>query len=179
MTMTSVYAVGYCAHYSRQGEWAFDLALDLARRRRLPLKIFHFLADPYDPGDHVAESLDRQQRERLAIERERELRLYYDDKLGDFLEAGFRVCEDPAWGELHRCLCKREFQVLVLGYPCDGATFGGRPLEKFVNEFACPTVLVGPGSPTEYRLNSPAELIADRIGLARPDYRLVRAAISA
>ena len=31
MTMTGVYAVGFCAHYSPQGDWAFNFALSLAQ----------------------------------------------------------------------------------------------------------------------------------------------------
>lgn len=179
MTMTSIYSVGYCAHYSPQGDWAFELALDLARRRDLDLKIFHFLSDPYDPSDRTGAGLDREAHKRLAIERERELRLYYDNRFGDFVEAGFRLCDDVEWTELHRCLCRREFQLLVLGCPHQGATFGGRPLEMFAHEFVCPVVIVGPTSSAELRLNRPAELIADRIGLARPRFRTIRPAVPA
>jgi len=165
MTTTAVHSVGFCAHYSRQGDWAFEYALELARSRNMQLNVFHFLADPYDPSDHEAESLVPEARERLAIERERELRLYYDPKLGDYVKVGFRLCADREWLDLHRCLTRREFQVLVLGRPDYGVSFAGKPLEEFADAFVCPVVLIGPSSPTEFRLNSPARLIAEQLGL--------------
>jgi hypothetical protein len=165
MTTTNINSVGFCAHYSGQGDWALEFALALARARSMRLNIFHFLSDPYDPSDDRASRLAPGDRERLIVERERELRLYYDSKLGDYVDVGFRLCEDREWLELHRCLTKREFQVLVLGRPDYGVSFAGKPLEEFADAFVCPVVLIGPSSPTEFRLNSPARLIADRLGL--------------
>jgi hypothetical protein len=176
MSTFSVRAVGFCAHYSRQGDWAFDFALRLARERSLRLNVFHFLTNPYDPGVRKPESLSREERTALAIRLERDLRLYYDARLGDYLDAGFRLCEDPEWTELHRCLTKREFQVLVLGYPHQGARFGGLPIEDFVTRFVCPVVLVGPSSPLDVRLNEPAALIYDKLGLDGRHFARLRAA---
>jgi hypothetical protein len=175
MSTFAVRAIGFCAHYSPQGDWAFDLALQLARSRSLRLNVFHFLADPYDPGAQVPEGLSREERAALAIRLERDLRLYYDGLLGDYLDAGFRLCEDPEWTELHRCLTRREFQLLVLGHPRPGATFGGVPIEEFATSFVSPVVLVGPSSPLEIRLNEPAALVADRLGLAGRHYVPLRA----
>jgi hypothetical protein len=174
MTVANVNSVGFCAHYSRQGDWAFEFALALARARSLRLNVFHFLSDPYDPLDKPADPACPEERERLLIDRERELRLYYDEKLGDFIDVGFRLCEDREWVELHRCLGRKEFQVLVLGRPDYGVNFAGKSLEEFADTFVCPVVLIGPSSETEYRLNSPARLIADTLGLPsklRPSWR--------
>jgi hypothetical protein len=176
MSTFAVRAVGFCAHYSPQGDWAFALALQLARARALRLNVFHFLTNPYDPGARLPEGLSREERAALAIRLERDLRLYYDGLLGDYLDAGFRLCEDPEWTELHRCLTRREFQLLVLGHPHPGATFGGVPIEDFATSFISPVVLVGPSSPLDIRLNEPAVLIADRLGLADRHYIPLRAA---
>jgi hypothetical protein len=165
MTTTSIDSIGFCAHYSPQGDWAFEFALALARARSLRLNIFHFVADPYDPANGKAAGLDPARLRQWVIDRERELRMYYDGKLGDYLDVGFRLCADRGWVELHRCLTKREFQVLVLGRPEYGVNFAGTPLEEFADSFVCPVVLIGPSSPTEYRLNSPARLISDKLGL--------------
>jgi hypothetical protein len=165
MTMTSLNAVGFCAHYSRQGDWAFELALAMARNNLLQLNIFHFLSDPYDRTDGTGEDRDRDEIRRIVVEREKQLRLYYDPKLGDYLDVGFRLCEDREWAELHRCLTRREFQVLVLPRPRLDSTFGGKPLYEFMDRFVCPVVAVGPTSPLDIRLNSPARLIAYRLGL--------------
>jgi len=167
MTTLSVDAVGLCAHFSVQGDWAFDYAFALARRREVPLNVFHFLEDPFDPADTTGRGLAPEDRARLIVDRERELRFRYEDKLGDFLIAGFRLCEENEWTELHRCLTKREFQVLVLPWPRHGCTFGRRPLEQFAEAFVCPIVVVGPDSPYELSLNHPATQVLDQIGLAR------------
>ncbi|MFC2171423.1 universal stress protein [Acidobacteriota bacterium] len=166
MTATSIHSVGFCAHYSSQGDWAFNAALNLARQYSLQLNVFHFLSDPYNPDDRLDLKLRHTALDRLIIEKEKELRFYYDEKLGDYLNAGFRLCEDKEWTELHRCLCKREFQVLFLGYPYPNATFGGKPIENFADSFVCPVVLVGPEMPNEYHLNRPAVLLVDRLGLS-------------
>jgi hypothetical protein len=174
MSTFAVRAIGFCAHYSRQGDWAFEFALRLARAGSLRLNVFHFLVDPYDPEARPPAGLTSEERAALAIRLERDLRIYYDARLGDYLDAGFRLCEDPEWTELHRCLTKREFQVLVLGYPHERARFGGLPIEEFVSRFVSPVVLVGPGSRRELRLNPPAALISDRLGLAEREYASVR-----
>jgi hypothetical protein len=167
MTTMNLTSVGFCAHYSELGDAAFDFALALARARGLHLNVFHFLADPYGTNEDPTVALPPEARRRVIIERERELRMYYDERLGDFVDVGFRLCEDRGWLELHRCLTRREFQVLVLVRPDYGVRFAGKPLEEFADGFVCPVVLIGPSASTEYRLNSPARMIADRLGLAR------------
>ncbi len=165
MTIPVIQSVGFCVNYSEQGNWAFELALDLARRKGLQLNVFHFLSDPYEEEEAVPPGLSRDQRAQRTIAMERKMRLYYDDRLGDYLDVGFRLCEDNEWVELHRCLTKQEFQLLVLAYPRTGATFGKKPLERFADGFVCPVILVGPDSPRQLRLNSPAQIMSYRLGL--------------
>lgn len=165
MAIPTLNAVGFCAHYSKAGDWAFDFALQLSRNHGVQLNVFHFLSDPYDPNDNLADVLSDEDRARLAIEREKELRLYYDKRAGDYLDVGFRLCEHAEWVELHRCLVVREFQVLVLGYVRRNASFGRRPIEAFADSFICPVILVGPDRPDQLHLNSRAQLIADKLGL--------------
>jgi hypothetical protein len=173
MTTLSIEAFGLCAHDSAQGDWAFEFAFALARRRQVQLNIFHFLADPFDQSDRTGHDLPLAERARLIIERERALRFRYEDRLGDYLRVGFRVCEESEWRELHRCLTKREFQVLVLPCPRHGSSFGGRPLEQFVEAFVCPTVVVGPESPYTLCLNRPAAHVVDQLGLGPGSWTLV------
>lgn len=165
MAIDTLRAIGFCAHYSKQGDWAFDFALKLAQKNSLTLNVFHFFEDPYNPNDHSAEGWSAEQRAKMAIERERELRMYYDKRAGDYLDVGFRLCDDKEWTELHRCLIIREFQVLVLGYLSQTCTFSNKPIEEFADNFICPVVLVGPNSPDEFHLNKPAALIARKLGL--------------
>lgn len=165
MAIPTLNAVGFCAHYSKAGDWAFDYALRLSRLHGITLNVFHFLSDPYNPQDESADLLSKEQRARLAIERERELRLYYDQRAGDYLQVGFRLCEHAEWVELHRCLLVREFQVLVLGYENGGCFFGKRPIEEFAEAFISPVVLVGPDREDQLLLNSRAALISSQLGL--------------
>ena len=122
MAIPTLNAVGFCAHYSEQGDWAFDYALDLSRRHGIQLNVFHFLSDPYDPDSYPPIHLPRKELSELIVEKERELRMYYDDRAGDYLDVGFRLCENNEWLELHRCLVDQEFQILVLGNPGPEAT---------------------------------------------------------
>jgi hypothetical protein len=176
MTIPRLNKVGFCAHYSPQGDWAFDYALSLARRGRIPLNVFHFLTDPYDGASAPPTNLTRQERDALAVQRERELRMYYDHRAGDYLEVGFRLCEDNEWTELHRCLLHREFQTLVLGYVAVDATFAGWPIEEFADSFVCPVVLVGPDHPRRFRLNKPAALLPERLGLSADEWHRIELA---
>jgi hypothetical protein len=165
MAIPTFNAVGFCAHYSRQGDWAFDYALKLSRQHSIKLNVFHFLSDPYDTSNDQTSKLADEEKAKLAIEREKELRLYYDKRAGDYLDVGFRLCEDAEWVELHRCLLVREFQVLVLGYVGSAATFGDRPIEEFADAFVCPVVLIGPDSSDQYHLNHQAALIVNKLGI--------------
>ena len=165
MTTVSIDSVGLCAHYSPPGDWAFDLALRIAERRGVRLNVFYFLADPFDPEAKTQRPPSREELIQLIVERERELRMYFDERAGDYLDVGFRLCEDTEWRELHRCLIKREFQVLVLPYPHSRAHFGGRPLIDFVEDFGCHVVVVGPDAPERLYLNLPARVVSDQLDL--------------
>jgi hypothetical protein len=165
MAIPTLNAVGFCAHYSEQGDWAFDYALALSRRHGIQLNVFHFLADPYDPEAEAPRWLPRANLMKFIVDRERELRMYYDDRAGDYLEVGFRLCEDNEWLELHRCLVDQEFQILVLGYPDGNARFSGKPMEEFAESFICPVILVGPDHPRQFHLNGAAALISEKLAL--------------
>ncbi len=165
MTSVLLDSIGLCVNYSQQGDWAFDLALSIARKRNLQLNIFHFLADPYNPEDQPPKGLSRDEINDIIVDKERYLRFYYDERLGDHLKAGFRVCEDNEWTELHHCLLKREFQLMVIPYTEATATFGGKPIEEFAQQFIAPLLLVGPDSPTEVLMNPPAKLIVEQLEL--------------
>ena len=165
MTIPRIESVGFCAHYSRQGDWAFNYALMLAQQNSWQLNVFHFLSDPYDSDKVPEDRFTRQELTQLAIDKEREMRLYYDDLAGEYLEIGFRLCFDNTWRELHRCLAGQEFQLLVLGQPSLGATFCQKPMEKFADGFICPVILVGPDRPNRFSLNSRAALQIDNLGI--------------
>ena len=159
MTTPEIRAIGYCVNYDDAGERAFEFALGLAQRNGLQLNIFHFVDDPYQPGPLKKPSPQE------LVDIEKKMRLHYDARLGDYLDVGFRLCESNEWTELHRCLCKKEFQLLVLAMPQKDATFGRRSLVRFADDFVCPVVLVGPCAEETLIYNEPARLIAYRLGI--------------
>ena len=130
------------------------------------LNVFHFLKDPYNPKQTWPKHLSHEELEKLAIAEEKKLRLYYDDRAGEYVNVGFRVCYDDSWSELHRCLMIREFQLLILGYTKYGAIFAGKPIERFADDFISPVVLVGPDNPKQYYLNSRAALLSYKLGIS-------------
>ena len=126
--------------------------------------MFYFFSDPYgrddDPGWLTAEK-----RARLAMKKERDLRFYYEERAGDYINVGFRLCEETGWIELNRCLVQHEFQVLVLGMPGEDAFFSGRPIMEFADALICPVVLVSPEGHGRFYLNTRAALITHQLAL--------------
>ena len=166
MTTPRIKAIGYCANYTPQGEWAFSLAFDMATRHNLQLNVFQFVNDPYrDAAAKETGTPEGTPRPDL-VQMEKTLRLHYDERLGDYDDVGFRLCEDNEWTELHRCLCKHEFQLLVMANPYEKTLFGKRTLIDFARDFVSPVILVGPNDEKELTLNAPAKLVAYRVGLA-------------
>jgi hypothetical protein len=108
--------------------------------------------------------LSREELNSFGVERERDLRMHYDERGRDHPEVGLRLGEDNEWLELHRWLADREFRLLFLGHLGSKATFAGKPLEESAESFICSVTLVGSDNPRQYHLNSTAVLISDRLG---------------
>jgi hypothetical protein len=168
MTTVRIEKVGLIAHYSRQGDWAFQLAYKMARANNYQLNIFYFLdtsfQTPYnrDPNKTPAQMMTEQG----LIAEDRKLREYYDESLGDYVKVGFRVCTSVRYShELRECLKKKDFQLLVVPYPEFDVTFGGMPLTEFAWRFNAPVILVGPQWDEQYYLNPPAQVLSHSIGL--------------
>ena len=78
----------------------------------------------------------------------------FDDRLGDYTDVGFRLCEGVNEVELRKCFRRGDYEVLVIGYVEKGASFGGTTsIEEFCESFHGPVVLVGPESPSTFYLN--------------------------
>jgi hypothetical protein len=155
--------VGLCAIFSRQGDWAFDYALSLARQYHTKLNIFHFLESPYTlRRDVVFVDADKKVTAKvtpdLIATKDKEMREMFDERLGDYIEVGFRLCEGNDEWELRKCFKKGDYEVLVIGYKAKGADFGGTTtIEAFAEKFKGPVVLVGPDAPDTFYLNDAAE----------------------
>lgn len=172
MAIPTFNAIGFCAHYSKQSDWAFDFALQLSKKHNIQLNVFHFLQDPYDPIFTKPKHLSRSELEKRAIAEEKKLRLYYDKRAGEYLNIGFRECCEDSWTELHRCLKISEFQLLVLGYIKRGAVFVRKPIEEFASDFISPVILVGPKYSDQLCLNSQAALLAFKLGIPEGKYTI-------
>jgi hypothetical protein len=162
MTTPKVESIGLIAHYSDQGDWAFEAALGMARKRPARLNVFHFLESPYDvPVDRTPASIPvREYDDSFLVRKDRELRERWEDRLGDFVEIGYRVCDNVRHNlELRRCLMKKEYQILIVPYTSADATFGNLPIEEFAFRYTAPMMLVGPESPGQCVLNPPAVLL--------------------
>lgn len=159
--------IGLCAIFSRQGDWAFDYALELARHHKTKLNIFHFLESPYMLRRDVV-FVDAEKKETTKVtpdfvaKKDKEMRELYEDRLGEYVEVGFRLCEGNDEFELRKCFKKGDYEVLVIGYKEQGAAFGGTTtIEEFTRKFKGPVVLVGPDAADSYCVNEPAEKMLD------------------
>lgn len=175
MTVQSLKGVGYCARLDTLGDWAFDVALFLAREHDIVLNIFFFpepCGQAHAPHGRRGELLDLS--DEAKVELEKKVRLYYEDRLGDFVDVGFRLCEGDEEPELRRCLIMRkDYDLLVLPYPSRAHQFGGRPIEEFAQAMPCPTILVGPDHEDQLFVNSPARIWMDRLGLQGADWEAI------
>jgi hypothetical protein len=155
--------VGLCAIFSQQGDWAFDYALTLARQHNTKLNVFQFLESPYMiRRDMVFIDAEKTKTApvspELVAEKDKELRMKYDDQLGDYSDVGFRLCEGSNEWELTKCFKRGDYEVLVIGYEGKGADFGGTTtIEKFASKFKGACVLVGPDAPDTFYVNEKAK----------------------
>jgi hypothetical protein len=93
----------------------------------------------------------------LIAKKDRELRETYDERLGDYEDVGFRLCEGADEVELRKCFRKGDYDILVIGYNEKGSSFGcTTTIEAFASEFKGPVVLVGPASADSFYLNRAA-----------------------
>ena len=172
MTTPRIDSIGLIAHYSEVGDWAFESALRMARARPARLNVFHFLESPYGvPLDQPPASVQpKHYDEQFLVRKDRELRERWEDRLGDFVEIGYRVCEDVRHNlELRRCLMKKEYQILIVPYVSPDASFGNMPIEEFAYRYTAPLMLVGPDRPDQCALNPPAVILNESGGPLLPE----------
>ncbi len=173
--------IGLCAIFSRQGDWAFDYALSLARKHNCRLNIFQFLESPYAlRRDMVFVDKSRSKTApvtpELVAEKDKELRSAYDEKLGDYVDVGFRLCEGNDEVELKKCFRRGDYEVLVIGYQQKGAVFGGTTtIEDFAKRFQGPIVLVGPDSPNTFYVNEKARALIGELNIPAENCELLAA----
>jgi hypothetical protein len=156
--------VGLCTHFTQADDWAFDYALGLVRQHNWQLNICHWLHSPFrlrrdivqsdlfKPGEEVAVT------PQLLVHLEQQLRQYYDERLGDFTNVAFKLCEGMYQVELERCLRQNLLDLVVMGYqpPETDLEPGALPLEEFALHLPHPLVIVGSQGPRSFLLNAKA-----------------------
>jgi len=175
MTTYNIEKIGLIAHYSNQGNQAFNWAFKFARERNNQLNIFYFLKSTFDmPQDKAPKEVKIPDiSDDLLIAEERKLREYYDETLGDYVDVGFKVCESVRHNfELRSCLMKQDFNILFIPYLYKTIPFGNMPIEEFAYRFHAPIVLVGP-SENEFYINPPAHIVVDRLYLPDNSWHLI------
>ena len=176
MTTPKMEKIGLLADMSEQGDWAFETSLRMAREMGAQLNIFHFMESPYEVPQDVAPSeiAERQYDDAALVQADRKIREYYDEKLGDYVDVGFRVCESVRHNlELRRCLKRKDFQLIFIPYPARGVTFGNMGIEEFAFRFTAPMVLVGPERAGQLHLNPPANNMNKYFGSLSGDLSVI------
>jgi hypothetical protein len=177
MTIPSIVRIALVSHFSEVGDWALQAALRVARSRPAALNVYYFLESPYEvPLNKAPAELQLPKADSTTlVQKEREVREYFEERLEDFEEVRFRVCETGRHNqELRRCLLHREYQLLIIPCPRHGISFGNMPIEEFAYRFGAPVLLVGPDRSDQYRLNPFAGVLHDARELVRGPWTAVR-----
>ncbi len=156
--------VGFCTHFTQTDDWAFDYALGLARKHNWQLNICHWLHSPFKlrrdivQTDLFAPTGETAITPQLLTRLERQLREHYDERLGDFTNVAFKLCEGMYQVELVRCLRQNLLDLVVMGYQADETELepGALPLEEFALRLQYPLVIVGCQGPRSFLLNPKA-----------------------
>lgn len=164
--------IGLCTHFSPSDEWAFDFALELARKQDWQLTICHWLNSPYSlRRDMVYPTLleggePQPISPALLTKLELELRQYFEPKLGDFTNVAFKLCEGMYQVELTRCFRQNLLDLVVVGYQQDMPTASGeQPLMDFAAQLGYPMIIVGPDESDQYLLNQAARDWVEKLQL--------------
>ena len=178
--------IGLCTHFSQTDEWAFNFALELARKHDWKLTICHWLNSPYSlRRDIVYPSLSEGGEPQpitpeLLTKLELELRQYFEPKLGDFTDVAFKLCEGMYQVELTRCFRQNLLDLVVLGYtPDDPVTSNEQPLEEFAAHLNYPMVIVGPDATDQFMLNQAAKGWLDELQLPEGSWKAIELAVPA
>ena len=173
--------IGLCTHFSKTDEWAFAYAFNLARTQHLHLNICHWLESPYQlRRDIVYNDLFATQETvpitpAILTKFERQLREYYEPRLGDFTEVGFKLCEGAYQVELIRCFRQHFLDLVVIGYqePNPEASSSEQPLEIFALNLPYPIVIVGADGPDSFLLNAKAFELRQQLALPEGSWQVL------
>ena len=92
-----IHSIGLCTHFAETDEWAFQYALRLAQTADRTLTICHWLHSPFRlrrdivDNDLFAPTGTVAITPRILAGLELQLREYYEPKLGEFTNVGFKI----------------------------------------------------------------------------------------
>ena len=164
MSVINIDKIGLVAHYSEQGDWAFNLAFELAQKYKHQFNIFYFPESSYNkPFDNkLSVEQKKSVREENLITEERKLREYYDRYLKDYENVGFKLCTRNRHNyDLRSCLRKKEFQLLIIPFINQEMMVDSFTIKEFAYSCVAPVILVGPDRANHYHINSPARLLTE------------------
>lgn len=173
--------VGFCTHFTQTDDWAFDFALNLAKKNQWQLNICHWLNSPHSlRRDMVYPSLSEQGTPQpispaLLTQLELELRLCYEPLLDDFTQVAFKLCEGIYQVELVRCLRQHLLDLVVMGYQHSAELdfTNERPILDFASELKFPMIVVGPNRADEFWLNQAAYPFLTEYHLPEGNWQLI------
>lgn len=180
--------IGLCTRFTPADEWAFDYAFKLVKAHGWQLNICHWLHSPYrlrrdmvqadlfEPGELV------QATPAVLTRLEYQLRQHFDERLGDFTNVAFKLCEGMYQVEMVRCFRQNLLDLVVMGCQAaaeisfsENAEAGSQPLEDFIASLPHPVVLVGhQGVPGAFLLNQKALEWLDLLGIPEGQWSLVQ-----
>jgi hypothetical protein len=172
--------LGLCTHFNQTDDWAFEYAFKLVRENGWQLNICHWLHSPYLLRcDMVEDDLfgggeTQPVTPGLLNKLELQLRQYYDERLGDFTDVAFKLCEGHYQVELVRCFRSHLLDVVIMGYQQVSAEAGAQPLEAFAYKLAYPLIIVGRDGPESFLLNSKALELQDRLDLTGYSWQILQ-----
>lgn len=176
--------IGLCTHLCETDAGAFDYALQLVKNHNWQLNICHWLSSPYRlrrdmiPDDlfHPTQSVPANPK--MLAQLELQLRQHYDNRLGDFTNVAFKLCEGMYQVEMVRCFRQHLLDLVIMGYqPQDTLEPDAKPMEEFALYLPFPLVLVGKQGSDTYLLNSKAAEWLDLLNLPAGQWQILEPAL--
>lgn len=160
-------SIGICTQFNQSDDWAFDLGLQMARLGDHKLVICHWLKSPYRLRRDIVQNDLFSPTGTVVItpalrnQFEYQLRECFDERLGNFTNVAFKLCEGQYQVELSRCFHQHLLDLVLMGQETESQEPSGgvRTQMEFAASFEHPIILVGIDGPNSYWLNSYADQV--------------------